>query len=206
MKPGIKRADYLQVHGVVGSKIDATFIPYRDQQAQAIKGTLEMTGRNLTSLMAREIIDEMIAEQKLTEQEGTKAKMSMGSGKSENMFSMVSQAQNQDGEIEILDGKLKTVKLSKNQVDTFKNNISLFAEAYANSNFNFEKAYNEVYGEKVFGKKSFIVKGWFENILNKSRNIGIQENQSIEEYLNSKLFENVDDGDGVMLVSGVPIK
>jgi hypothetical protein len=206
LKPGIKRADYLQVHGVVGSKIDATFIPYRDQQAQAIKGTLEMTGRNLTSLMAREIIDEMIAEQKLTEQEGTKAKMSMGSGKSENMFSMVSQAQNQDGEIEILDGKLKTVKLSKNQVDTFKNNISLFAEAYANSNFNFEKAYNEVYGEKVFGKKSFIVKGWFENILNKYRNIGIQENQSIEEYLNSKLLENVDDGDGVMLVSGVPIK
>ena len=206
LKPGIKRADYLQVHGVVGSKIDPTFIPYRDQQAQAIKGTLEMTGRNLTSLMAREIVDEMIAEQKLTEQEGAKAKMSMGSGKSENMFSEVSGLQNPLGGIDIVDSNLKTVTLSKSTVDTFKNNIPLFAEAYANNNFNFEKAYNQVYGEKVFGKKSFIVKGWFEKIVNKYRNIGIQENQSIEDYLNSKLFEKVDDGSGVMLVSGVPIK
>jgi len=206
LKPGIKRADYLQAHGIVGSKVDPTFIPYRDTEAQAIKGTLEMLGRNLTSLMGREIVDELVAEKKITEQEGIKAKVSMASGKSNNMFSEVSKAINPNGEIEIVDGQLKTVKLSKNQVNSFKNNISLFAEEYANSNFNFEKAYNKVYGEKVFGKKSFIVKGWFENIVNKYRNIGIQEDQSIEDYLNSKLFENVDDGNGVMLVSGTPIR
>ena len=199
LKPRIKRADYLELHGVLGSKTDPTFVPYRDQQSQAIKGTLEMTGRNLTSLIGREIIEDFKAEGKLTNQQALRATTSLASGKRDLMFSEIS---NNDGENS---SGVKTVKLEKSEVKNLQDKIASFAEAYANSNFNFNDAYEKVYGED-FGNKAFIVKGWMGGIISRSKNIGKKDTQTIEQYLNDKLFNKVNEESGVMLVSGVAMK